>query len=135
MIVEQEHLKHMEEKGKQKSMDLKNFENLIQNKKLKEKLELARVLLEYINAIYLIGTFKIEMPDYNIIRIISEYAKIDEHIFNQMTAINALYERVDENGINEIDLEYLLLKIDEIYGYIKNKYGGRLCYRRTLCRC
>ncbi len=117
-------------------MDLKNFENLIQNKKLKEKLELilksndiekkytmARVLLEYINAIYLIGTFKIEMPDYNIIRIISEYAKIDEHIFNQMTAINALYERVDENGINEIDLEYLLLKIDEIYGYIKNKYG------------
>jgi hypothetical protein len=84
---------------------------------------MARVLLEYINAIYLIGTFKIEMPDYNIIRIISEYAKIDEHIFNQMTAINALYERVDENGINEIDLEYLLLKIDEIYGYIKNKYG------------
>lgn len=117
-------------------MYLKKFENLIQNKKLKEKLELilksndiekkytmARVLLEYINAIYLIGTFKIEMPDYNIIRIINEYAKIDEHIFDQMTAINALYERVDENGINEIDLEYLLLKIDEIYGYIKNKYG------------
>lgn len=117
-------------------MDLKYFENLIQNRKLKEKLELilksndiekkytmARVLLEYINAMCLIGTFKIEMPDYNIMRIMNEYEKIDEHIFNQMTAINALYERVDKNGITEIDLEYLLLKIDEIYGYIKNKYG------------
>lgn len=117
-------------------MEIKYFENLIQNKKLKEKLELilksndtekkytmARVLLEYINAIYLIGTFKIEMPDYNIVRIMNEYAKIDEEIFNQMTAINALYENVDENGVTEVDIEYLLLKIDEIYGYIKNKYG------------
>lgn len=117
-------------------MEIKYFENLIQNKKLKEKLELvlksndtekkytmARVLLEYINAIYLIGTFKIEMPDYNIVRIMNEYAKIDEEIFNQMTAINALYENADENGVTEVDIEYLLLKIDEIYGYIKNKYG------------
>lgn len=117
-------------------MEIKYFENLVQNKKLKEKLELilksndiekkytmARVLLEYINAIYLIGTFKVEMPDYSILRIMNEYAKIDEHIFNQMTSINALYEDVDENVVTEVDIEYLLAKIDEIYGYIKNNYG------------
>ncbi len=117
-------------------MEIKDFENIIQNSKLKEKLEnilktndiqtkykMCQVMLEYINAIYLIGTFEVEMEDYNILRIMNEYAKIDEKLFEQMTAINTIYEIADERGITKEDIEYLLCKIDEIYGYIKNKYG------------
>lgn len=117
-------------------MGMRHFENIIQNPKLKEKLEnilktndiqskykMCQVMLEYINAIYLIGTFEIKMEDYNILRIMNEYAKIDENLFEQMTVVNTIYEIADERGVKKEDVEYLLCKIDEIYGYIRNKYG------------
>lgn len=117
-------------------MEIKYFENIIQSKRLKEKLEkilesnnienqyrMSQILLEYINATYLTQKLKRKMEDYSILRIMNEYAQIDENLFNQMTAINALYEEADEGKVIEEDIEYLLLKIDYIYGYLKNKYG------------
>lgn len=117
-------------------MEIKYFENLIQNPKLKEKLEtivkttnienkyrMSQMLLEYINATYLTKKLEIKMEDYSILRIMNEYSKIDENLFEQMTAINAIYEEADEKGVIEEDIEYILLKTDYIYGYLKNKYG------------
>ena len=51
------------------------------------------------------------------------YAELDENIFEQMTAINALYNQMDQEEFEEDDIEYLLLKIDYIYELLKNKYG------------
>lgn len=117
-------------------MKLENFENLSQNNKLKEKVEqllnikdyekqyrMCQVILEYINVYFLTQKLKIEMKDFNIMRILKEYQKIDEELFNQMVKINALYEMFDEDGVKEDDIEELLYDTDYIYGIIKNKYG------------
>lgn len=117
-------------------MKLEDFENLSQNNKLKEKVEqllnvkdyekqyrMCQVILEYINVYFLTQKLKIEMKDFDIIRISKEYQKIDEELFNQIVKINALYNMFDENEVNEDDVEELLYDIDYIYGIIKNKHG------------
>lgn len=118
-------------------MDMLNLENIIKNTLLKEKLEIILnnrtdnkkeymacvTLLEFINIKLLRDHLKIEMPDYNIIRIIEKYANVDEALFNFMLGINDTYNTIDMNNIEDDDVESLLYDIDFMYGHILEKYG------------
>lgn len=116
---------------------LEDLENMAKNQYLKSKLEtllsiendlekqyrMAQAILEYINVYYITVVLKRKLEDYNIMKIMDHYAELDENIFEQMTAINALYNQMDQEEFEEDDIEYLLLKIDYIYELLKNKYG------------
>lgn len=116
---------------------LEDLENMAKNQYLKSKLEtllsiendlekqyrMAQAILEYINVYYITVVSKRKLEDYNIMKIIDNYATLDEEIFDQMVAINALYNQIDQKEYDEEDIEYLLLKIDYIYELLKNKYG------------
>lgn len=116
---------------------IEDLENMTQNQYLKSKLEvllstqndiekqyrMAQAILEYINVHYITVLLKRKLEDYNIMKIIDNYAELDENIFEQMVAINALYNQMDQEEFEEEDVEYLLLKIDYIYELLKNKYG------------
>ena len=114
-----------------------DLENMTKNQYLKPKLEvllniqndiekqyrMAQAILEYINVNYITVVLKRKLEDYNIMKIMDNYAELDEEIFEQMVAINALYNQMDQEEYNKEDIEYLLLKIDYIYELLKNKYG------------
>lgn len=116
---------------------IEDLKNMTKNQYLKSKLELllniqndiekqyrmAQAILEYINIYYITVELKRKLEDYNIMKIMDHYAELDEDIFEQMVAINALYNKMDQEEYNEEDVEYLLLKIDYIYELLKNKYG------------
>ncbi len=116
---------------------LEDLENMARNQYLKSKLEtllsiendlekqyrMAQALLEYINVYYITVVSKRKLEDYNIMKIIDNYATLDEEIFDQMVAINSLYNQIDQKEYDKEDIEYLLLKIDYIYELLKNKYG------------
>lgn len=116
---------------------IEDLENMTKNQYLKSKLEvllniqndiekqyrMAQAILEYINVHYITVVLKRKLEDYNIMKIMDNYAELDEDIFEQMVAINALYNQIDQEEYNEADIEYLLLKIDYIYELLKNKYG------------
>lgn len=116
---------------------IEDLENMAKNQYLKSKLEvllsiendlekqyrMAQAILEYINVYYITIVSKRKLEDYNIMKIIDNYATLDEEIFDQMVAINALYNQIDQKEYDEEDIEYLLLKIDYIYELLKNKYG------------
>lgn len=120
-------------------MKIQDFRNLSLNENLREKLNKiilemdeddlektyirCQALLEFINIFLLEKKLNIKMQDYNITRICNEYKKIDEELFNQMISINSKYNTVFENGIRVEDIEYLLSKIDYIYGVMVKKYG------------
>lgn len=116
---------------------IEDLENMTKNQYLKSKLEvllntqndiekqyrMAQAILEYINVHYITVVLKRKLEDYNIMKIMDHYAELDEEIFEQMVAINALYNQMDQEEYNKEDVEYLLLKIDYIYELLKNKYG------------
>lgn len=116
---------------------LEYLENMAKNQYLKSKLEtllniqndlekqyrMAQAILEYINVYYITIVLKRKLEDYNIMKIIDNYATLDEEIFDQMVAINSLYNQIDQKEYDKEDIEYLLLKIDYIYELLKNKYG------------
>lgn len=116
---------------------LEDLENMAKNQYLKSKLEtllsiendlekqyrMAQAILEYINVYYITVVSKRKLEDYNIMKIIDNYATLDEEIFDQMVAINSLYNQIDQKEYDKEDIEYLLLKIDYIYELLKNKYG------------
>ncbi len=116
---------------------LEDLENMARNQYLKSKLEtllsiendlekqyrMAQAILEYINVYYITVVSKRKLEDYNIMKIIDNYATLDEEIFDQMVAINSLYNQIDQKEYDKEDIEYLLLKIDYIYELLKNKYG------------
>lgn len=118
-------------------MDYNILTNIKSNKKLNEKLEniisltdtekkyrMSQTLLEYIN-INLLMHLKKELEDYDIITIMIAYKDIDSKLYNLIMAINADYNEVDEESeIQDYDLEDLLIKIDDIYGYMISKYGN-----------
>ena len=113
--------------------NIKNNENLskklnliIDDKNIESKYEKCQVMLEYININFIINFLNENLKDYNIIRIIEVYRKVDENLYNQMKGINSTYNIIDERTVEEDDIEYLLLKIDYIYGYIKEKYADIL---------
>lgn len=115
---------------------LEDLENMARNQYLKSKLEtllsiendlekqyrMAQAILEYINVYYITVVSKRKLEDYNIMKIIDNYATLDEEIFDQMVAINSLYNQIDQKEYDKEDIEYLLLKIDYIYELLKNKY-------------
>jgi len=80
-------------------------------------------LLEYINVRLLRDHLKVELPDFNIVRIMSEYNKIDKKLFELMVGVNGDYNTVDFENLTEDDIINLLYDIDFIYGYILEKYG------------
>lgn len=118
-------------------MDIQ-LENMIKSNFLREKLSIiikekenlkksyirCMALLEHINVKLLTEHFKIEMPDNNIIRIMTNYLKVDKELFKLMMGVNAEYETIDLENIKEDDIKDLLYDIDFIYGHILNKYGN-----------
>ena len=113
--------------------NIKNNENLnkklsiiIADKNIESKYEKCKIMLEYINVNFILNFLNEDLEDYNIMRIIEVYRKVDENLYNQMKGINSTYNIIDERTVEEDDIEYLLLKIDYIYGYIKEKYADIL---------
>ena len=116
-------------------IDKEVLKNICSDSKLAEKVDLiltngniykqynmCQEMLEYINVSLICTKLKRELPDYNIINIMLEYKKFDENLYNQTMAINSTYNDIDEREVEEDDIEFLLLKIDYIYGYMKEKY-------------
>lgn len=83
----------------------------------------AVALLEFVNSVLLMKQFKIKLQDTGITNIIEHYSKLDKELFSKMLGINSEYNRIDDNSISKSDVEYLLMDIDYIVGYIVNKYG------------
>ncbi len=116
-----------------KKEDLKNIEennvlneklnNIFEDSKIESKYEKCKIMLEYININFILNKLKTKLEDYNILKIIETYRKFDDNLFNQMKSINSLYNIVDERALEEEDIEYLLIKTNSIYGYMKEKYG------------
>lgn len=112
-----------------------NFQNIMKNNELNNKIQKiiseknyekayieCQICLEKINIDLLVNKMKIEMTDYDIARIIQEYAKIDKELYEQMISVNGMYNMVDQLEKHEEDVEYILAKIDDIYGYILEQY-------------
>ncbi len=83
----------------------------------------AVAMLEFVNSVLLMKQFKIKLQDTGITNIIEHYSKLDKELFSKMLGINSEYNRIDDNSISKSDVEYLLMDIDYIVGYIVNKYG------------
>jgi len=117
-------------------MDVK-LKNIIKNKFLEDKVAIILkekndnkkvyigciTLLEYINVKLLQEHFKIKLPDYDIVRIINEYSKLDENLFDFMISVNSEYNTIDFENIQDYHIKYFLYDIDFIYGYILEEYG------------
>lgn len=122
-----------------KMCDIENFKYLLSSQNLKTKLEKiyktfekesdfniyakCQAYLEYINISFLANNFKIYLSNSNIMNIIQEYMKIDERLCNEMLSINTIYEEFADNPDLD-DIEYLLFRINNIYGYMIEKYKG-----------
>ena len=122
-----------------KMCDIENFKYLLSSQNLKTKLEKiyktfekesdfniyskCQAYLEYINITFLANNFKIYLSNSNIMNIIQEYMKIDNRLCNEMLSINAIYEEFADNPDLD-DIEYLLFRINNIYGYMIEKYKG-----------
>lgn len=121
-------------------MDIRTLSNIAKNKYLKEKVEKiiieinniqncnnmeiyiqCQILLEFINACLLAQKFGVRIQQYDLIKIIEQYQKIDKNLFEELLSINCELEI--NQDIEKQDIEYLLHRIDYIYGYIEEKYG------------
>lgn len=98
--------------------------SLLENKKYEEAYYKASAVLEFINANLIMKKFNIKLEDTNLSNIIEIYSKSDKELFRQMISINGTYNAIEINDITEEDIEYLLIKVDEILGYIVEKYGN-----------
>ena len=83
----------------------------------------AAAMLEFINANLVMKKFKIKLDDTNIIKFIEIYNKKDKELSKKMISVNGEYNMIDTNEITNHDVEFLLLKIDDILEYIVGKYG------------
>lgn len=123
-------------------MDIKELKNLSRNAYIKEKTEEiindlnnkqkdnneslykgCQSLLEFINIKLLKDCFKVQLPDYDIIRITQEYNKFDKKLFEEMIGVNATYNMIDLYNITDLDIIEMLYRIDFVYGYILEEYG------------
>lgn len=124
-------------------IEITDLENIMKNEYIKEKVEkiinnlnntdecdfdklytYVQTLLEYINVKLLTEHLHIELPDYDIIRIIEEYRKLDDKLFEEMVSVNAEYNIIDYTKISDHDIIVLLYHLDAVYGYILEKYGN-----------
>lgn len=97
--------------------------NLLKDKKYEEAYYKAAAILEFINANLIMKKYNIKLQDTNLSNVIDIYSKKDEELFKQMISINGTYNMIEKNNISDEDVEYLLIKIDGILGYIIEKYG------------
>lgn len=121
-------------------MNILKFNNIMKNNFMKEKVELllkeennnkntyvaCMALLEYINVKLLREHFKFELIDFNIMRIIEKYSKVDEILFDIMLSVNDDYNTIDLNNVEERNIEDLLYDIDFLCGHIQKKYGDAI---------
>ncbi len=82
----------------------------------------AAAMLEFVNSVLLMKQFKIKLKDTGITNIIEHYSKLDKELFSKMLGVNSEYNKIGDS-IFKSDVEYLLMDIDYIVGYITNKYG------------
>lgn len=119
-------------------MDIKELSYLMRNDYLRPKLEEiiikitdiqnldkiyneCQVLLEFITGSLLAKRFNIKIEKLDLIEIIEKCNDIDNNLAQEMMSINAEYNVIKKIKIN--DIEFLLNRIDLIYGYIIEKYG------------
>lgn len=99
------------------------IEKYMEEGNFKEAYYKAAAMLEFVNANLAMKKFKIKIDDTDIINFIEIYNKEDKELSRKMISINGEYNNIDSNKIRSFDVEYLLLKIDDILEYIINTYG------------
>lgn len=80
-------------------------------------------ILEYINIKYIKHKYNINLEQSTVINIINTYKEKDEKLFNEMIAINAEYNQIEEENITNDDIIYLAGTIDSIYEYMLESVG------------
>ena len=124
-------------------MDMKNLNNINKSAYLTEKVgkiikdlesikdyeiqdlyKDCQVLLDFINAFLLAQKFNIKIENYDMVKIINEYVNIDQNLLEEMTTIVGENNTIE--NITVKDVEFLINKIDHIYGYMQEKYGIKI---------
>ncbi len=81
----------------------------------------AQALLEWINVQILTKHFKIELPDFDMIRIAEAYRKVDMDLFNEMVSVNGEYNAVDMQNVLDADVAILFCHIDTLVQFVLEK--------------
>ena len=82
----------------------------------------AQALLEFLNVKILTKHFKMELPDFDIIRIAEIYRNVDKDLFEIMVSVNGEYNIVNTSEISDRDIVTLLYNIDSVVEIINKKY-------------
>lgn len=119
------------------NIKLEELENIMKNEYVKDKVEVilqdfkkdnekvylrAQALLEFLNVKILTKHFKMELPDFDIIRIAEIYRNIDKDLFEIMVSVNGEYNIVNTSEISDRDIVTLLYNIDSVVEIINKKY-------------
>lgn len=89
---------------KEKIMIIKELIKKGNNKEAYFKLA---TILEYINIKYIKHKYDINIEKSTVINIVNIYKEKDERLFNEMIAINAEYNQIEEENVTNEDIEYL----------------------------
>lgn len=122
------------------NLKLEELDNVQQNEYIKEKCKIildefnsenknnskiyqrAQALLEFINVKILTKYFKINLPDFDIIRLSEEFRRFDQNIFEELVSVNYEYNTIDFNDIKDLDVITLMYHIDSIMKIVLEKY-------------
>ena len=119
------------------NIKLEELENIMKNEYVKDKVEVilqdfkkdnekvylrAQALLEFLNVKILTKHFKMELPDFDIIRIAEIYRNVDKDLFEIMVSVNGEYNIVNTSEISDRDSVTLLYNIDSVVEIINKKY-------------
>lgn len=105
---------------KEKIMIIKELIKKGNNKEAYFKLA---TILEYINIKYIKHKYDINIDKSTVINIVNIYKEKDERLFNEMIAINAEYNQIEEENVTNEDIEYFAGTIDSIYEYMLDTTG------------
>lgn len=119
------------------NIKLEELENIMKNEYIKDKVETllidfpkdnnkvylrAQALLEFINVKIITKQFKMELPDFDIIRITEIYRNVDKELFEEMVSVNGEYNIVNSDEVYDKDVVTLLYHIDAVVGIMLKKY-------------
>lgn len=119
------------------NIKLEELENIMKNEYVKDKVEVilqdfkkdnekvylrAQALLEFLNVKILTKHFKMELPDFDIIRIAEIYRNVDKDLFEIMVSVNGEYNIVNTSEVSDRDIVTLLYNIDSVVEIINKKY-------------
>lgn len=119
------------------NIKLEELENIMKNEYIKDKVETllidfqkdnnkvylrAQALLEFINVKIITKQFKMELPDFDIIRITEIYRNVDKDLFEEMVSVNGEYNIVNADEVYDKDVVTLLYHIDSVVGIMLKKY-------------